>query len=190
LRHGFVWELHERGVELGAQRFFVIGIEAPLVHMADDADNFWGFLGTIYVQALSDGILAIEEFLREDFINDGDAGCVFVILRGKESAAFESDAHCFLIVGPNYIVDRPIHFGLGLRFGLAVNPEKPFVVSAEWDSSPGKGNSLDSGSSLKFALSFAQRSTHGIRACVKHGWWKRKPKRQDLIRFEARIYIS
>ena len=50
----------------------LVGIESPLIHVSDDADDLGQTGLAVYVNAFPDGVLVRKIFLGEDFIDDHD----------------------------------------------------------------------------------------------------------------------
>ena len=111
-----------------AQAFGIVGIQAPLIHVPHDAYDLRGFASAVQVEAFADGVLSRKELARQNLINNRYARRVLIVSRSKESASPDRDAHDTQVVGSDYVIYRPIHFVLGCRLRLAVNPEEPLVI--------------------------------------------------------------
>ena len=95
-RHEFFRNLHEGIIELRLDRRFRIGIEPPLLHVADHAHDLGLHVKGAEIDALPYGVFMREISARENVIYVHDDWRVLVVLGRNEAAAFERDSHGFL----------------------------------------------------------------------------------------------
>src|SRR5271156_4349318 len=87
--HNVVRQLHERKIKLRAKPLGVVRIEAPLLYVRNDADNFSLYisLANFQDQTLADGIFVAEILARRDVVDHDHRRRMFVVLGGEETAA-------------------------------------------------------------------------------------------------------
>src|SRR5271156_38322 len=105
-----------------------IGVQAPMLHVADDSDNLRLSIHDADVDALADRILIGEIFARETFINHDHRRRMFVIVLCEKTPAVQWNSHRAQIIGSGEIEKRLLHLTLTGRLGLPTEPKWKFVV--------------------------------------------------------------
>jgi hypothetical protein len=141
---GVVGQLHVRKIELRAQRFRVVRIETPLFYVADNADDFRAASFALQNDALPDRVLAGKILPRENVIHYNDVGSVLIVPGREKPPSFQRNPHHLQIIFLDDITQGPAHVVLALRLWPPLDPEKIFVVAAQWYRAPGQRRGSDS----------------------------------------------
>ena len=185
-RHEFFGKLHEGIVHLRLDDGGGFGLEAPLLDVAADADDFGFDAERDEMEMFADGIFAGEVGPREEVVNDDDGGGVLVILRSEIAAAFERNAHRGLEAGFGEIEKSLRHVLLRSRLGLAFDPEALGGHVNHGAGAERYRNGLDAGNGLHLGVELAEAgacfggSGVGVRG-------KRENEGDGVIRSEARV---
>src|SRR5208337_3173188 len=108
----------------------------------------------------------------------------FIILDSKESALLKGNTHGLEIVRADNIVDRPIHFVFGSGFRMAIEPEKPLVITAHGERPPDQRAGANTGSRCQLVVYFSKSSPDRIRLSVHHCGRKRNTEAQCVLGIE------
>jgi hypothetical protein len=118
--------LHEGAKELRFDGRVGVGVEPPLLDVAndtDDTDDFGLHIELLEIDMLPDGIFVWEVGAREDVVYIDHRRGMFAVLRRNQASALESDSHGLLETGLDEIKHSLMFVVVVGKLWLAFDPE-------------------------------------------------------------------
>src|SRR5215469_1254976 len=110
--------------------------------------------------------------------------CVF---GRKEASAENWDLHHLQVIRADKIRECRWHLVVGLRLWTPFNPERGFVIGAEWFRAVGEADGLHAGSFRNVLRELANEFTNLVRRLLCNGGRKGQIERQDIVRIKTGI---
>src|SRR5580704_18314399 len=148
----------------------VVQIEPPLLDVTDNTNDLQFGAGIVQDNPLADRVLAGKMFPRKYIVDHSHQRRMLIVLWGKETAAFQWDAHYFQIARLDDIVHCPAHVVFIRRFWLAIEPEQLFIVGAHGNRTPGLRSRLYPWGGCEAVIDFAKGGAKSIGRGVHHRW--------------------